>query len=105
MIEVKGMVFRNEHETNGEKWYSYSFSVSNKNQNDEWESGSVPIKFKKSLTPPEHKTRIKVTDGWLKPYKFKDGFVVGLFVTGYEVLSKSEPNGFTAIVDDDLPFR
>ena len=104
MVEVKGMVFRNEHETNGEKWYSYTFSVSNKNQKDEWETASVPIRFKRGVTPPEHKTRIKVKDGWLKPYKFKDGFVLGFFVRGYEVLSKSEPSGFKAIVDDDVPF-
>ena len=104
MIEVKGMVFRNEHETNGEKWYSYNLSISSKNLNDEWESGSMPVRFKKDITPPENRTRIKITDGWLKPYKFKDGFVVGWFVTDYEVLSKSEPNGFTAIVEDDIPF-
>lgn len=105
MIEPKGMVFKNEHETNGEKWYSYNLSISSKNQNDEWESASMPIRFKKDITPPEHKARIKINEGWLKPYKFKDGFVVGWFVKEYEVIS--EPNqggGFTAIVDDDIPF-
>lgn len=104
MVEPKGMVFKNEHETNGEKWYSYSFSVSSKNQNDEWESASMPIKFIKSITPPENKTRIKITDGWLKPYKFKDGFVVGWFAKDYEVIGNAEPSGYTALVDDDIPF-
>lgn len=104
MIEVKGMVFRNEHETNGEKWYSYNLSISSKNQNDEWESGSMPVRFKKDITPPENRTRIKITDGWLKPYKFKDGFVVGWFVKEYEVIGDAEPSGYTALVDDDIPF-
>lgn len=103
MIEVKGMVFRNEHETNGEKWYSYNLSISSKNQNDEWESGSMPVRFKKDITPPENRTRIKITDGWLKPYKSKDGFVVGWFVKEYEAIT-SEPSGYTAIVEDDVPF-
>lgn len=104
MIEVKGMVFRNEHETNGEKWYSYNLSISSKNQNDEWESGSMPVRFKKDITPPENRIRIRITDGWLKPYKFKDGFVVGWFVKEYEVIGNAEPSGYTALVDDDIPF-
>lgn len=104
MVEPKGMVFKNEHETNGEKWYSYSFSVSNKNQNDVWESASMPIRFKKGITPPEHKTRIKINEGWLKPYKFKNVSVVGWFVKEYEVISNEEPSGYTALVDDDIPF-
>ena len=101
-MDVKGMVFKNEHETNGEKWYSYNLSISSKNQNDEWESASMPIRFKKGITPPENRTRISITDGWLKPYKFKDGFVVGIFCKEYETVG--EPSGFTAIVDDDVPF-
>jgi hypothetical protein len=108
MMDVKGMVFKNEHETNGEKWYSYVLSISSKNQNDEWESASMPIRFWSECTPPENKTRIKITDGWLKPYKFKykdgDETVVGVFCKDYEVVSKAEPSGFTAIVDDDVPF-
>ena len=103
MIEPRGMIFVNEHETNGEKWYSFSFSVSSKNQNGDWENASMPIRFMKGVQPPEDKTRITITDGWLKPYKFKDGFVVGWFVKAYEVNQKE--SGFTALVDDDVPFR
>lgn len=101
MVEPKGMVFKNEHETNGEKWYSYSFSVSSKNQDGEWENASMPVKFWAKVTPPENKTRIVIKDGWLKPYKFKDGNVVGWFVKEYEVV---EDSGFSALVQDDVPF-
>ena len=101
-MEVKGMVFRNEHETNGEKWCSYNLSISSKNQNDEWENASMPIRFMRGVDVP-NKTRIKVVDGWLKPYKFKDGFVVGIFCKEYETIG--EPSGFSAIVDDDVPFE
>lgn len=104
MVEPKGMVFKNEHETNGEKWYSYSYSVSNKNQNDEWESASCPIKFMKGVDAPDNKTRIKITEGWQKPMKWKDGKVLGWFVKEYEVISNAEPSGYTALVDDDIPF-
>lgn len=103
MVEPKGMVFKNEHETNGEKWYSYSFSVSSKNQNGEWENASVPIKFWKGVEAPDNKTRIKITDGWQKPMKWKDGLVVGWFVKDYDVVL-NEPSGFSALVQDDVPF-
>ena len=109
MIEPRGMIFHNEHESNGEKWYSFSFSVSAKNQNGDWESASMPIRFWKEIQPPEDRTRIKITDGWMKPYKYKDGFVVGWFVKAYEVIGESydaaqKESGFTALVQDDLPF-
>lgn len=104
MIEPRGMIFVNEHETNGEKWYSYSLSVSSKNQKDEWENASMPVRFMKGVEPPVNKTRITITDGWLKPYKFKDGFVVGWFVKAYEVIGTNGESGFTALVQDDVPF-
>jgi len=106
MIEPRGMVFKNEHETNGEKWYSYRWSVSSKNKDGEWESGSRPIKFWKECTPPENKTRITLTDAWEKPMKGKDGFELGWFVKAYEVVSEpqGDVHGYTALVDDDIPF-
>jgi hypothetical protein len=99
-MDVRGMVFKNEHETNGEKWYSYNLSVSAKNQKDEWESASMPIRFMKGVDI-ENKTRISVTDGWLKPMKYKDGYVVGIFCKAFEL---AESKGFTKLVDDDIPF-
>ena len=110
MVEPKGMVFVNEHETNGERWYSFSFSVSAKNQNGDWESASMPVRFWKEIQPPENKTRIKITDGWMKPFKFKEGFVVGWFVKAYELIGESydsaneQPTGYTVMTDDELPF-
>ena len=103
MVEPKGMVFKNEHETNGEKWYSYTFSVSSKDKDGNWESASVPIRFWKKVEAPDNKTRIKITDGWQKPMKWKDGFVLGWFVKDYDVVL-NEQSGFTALVDDDIPF-
>ena len=101
MVEPKGMVFKNEHETNGEKWYSYSFSVSSKNQNDEWKSASCPIRFRKGVDVP-NKTRIKITDGWQRPFKFKDGYVLGWFANDFEIISGK--TGFTALTDEEVPF-
>ena len=105
MVEPKGMVFKNEHETNGEKWYSYNFSVSAKKIDGEgYDSASMPIRFWKGIEAPDNKTRIKITDGWLKPYKFKNVSVVGWFVKEYEVIGNEEPSGYMALVDDDIPF-
>ena len=107
MIEQKGMVFKNEHETNGEKWYSYNFSVSSKNQKGEWESASCPIKFVGGCIAPEDKTRIVLKDGWQKPFKFKDGNVLGWYAKEYEVVSEpqGEIHGYSALVQDEIPFR
>jgi hypothetical protein len=106
MVEPRGMVFKNEHETNGEKWYSYNFSVSAKNQNGEWESASVPIRFVKTIVKPDNKTRVILRDWWLKPMKFKDGYTMGIFCKDYEVVGEptDDVQGFTAIVDEDIPF-
>lgn len=105
-MDVRGMVFKNEHETNGEKWYSYNLSISSKNQSGEWESASMPIRFMKGITPPENKMRIEIKDGWLKPYKFKDGFVPGIFCKEYEVISDplGETHEYSALMQDDVPF-
>ena len=104
-MEVRGMVFRNEHETHGEKWYSYNLSISSKNQNGEWESASMPIRFMKGVSV-DNKTRIEVKDGWLKPFKFGDKYVVGIFCKEYEVVSEpqGEIHGYSALVQDDVPF-
>ena len=103
MVEPKGMVFKNEHETNGEKWYSYTFSVSSKDKDGNWESASVPIRFWKKVEAPDNKTRIKITDGWQKPMKWKDGKTLGWFVKDYDVVLNVQ-GGFTALQDDDIPF-
>lgn len=103
MVEPKGMVFKHKHETNGEVWYSYTYSVSSKNMDGEWESVPKPIQFKKGITPPENKTRIVIKSGWEKPMKWKGEKVPGWFVTGYEVLD-DYPKGFTSLSNDDVPF-
>lgn len=103
-VNVKGMVFRNEHETNGETWYSYSISVSSKSKEGEWINKSVPIRFRKGVQIPD-RTRIDITDGWPIVIPYKDGNIVGFFANEYEVIDKTkEPEGFSQLVDEDIPF-
>lgn len=103
-MDVKGMIFHNQHDT----WTSYSLGISSKNQDGKYENASMPIRFKTDTPIPGDRTRILVTDGWLKPIKFgkdangKDRYVVGVFCKAYETLG--EASGFSAIVDDDVPF-
>lgn len=101
-MDVKGMVFKNEHETNGDVWYSYNLSVSSKGMDGEWNSVSVPIRLSKGMNIP-NKTRIEIKEGWPIVIKGKEKNMFGFFVKEYEVITK-EPEGFSKLVDEDIPF-
>ena len=104
---VKGLVFKNEHESNGDRWYSYNLSVSNKNMNGDWQSASIPIRFRKGIELV-NKTRIEVTEGWLTVINYKDRNVVGIFANAFDVLegasAEYKRDGFAQLQDEDIPF-
>lgn len=104
-ITIRGTVFKNKHETNGEEWYSYKISFSSKDREGNWENTSMPIKFVGNTTPPEDKARVVLTSAWIKPFKYKDGKVPGWYCNGYEEAEpKGEIHGYEALVQDDVPF-
>ena len=100
------MVFKNEHETNGETWYSYAISVSSKKQDGTWISASMPIRFRKGTTL-YNRTRIEITEGWPIVIEMKDRKVVGLFANEFEILDGAAPEKqteFSELQKDDIPF-
>ena len=102
-----GMVFRNEHETNGETWYSYNISVSSKKLDGEYVSTSVPIRFKKGVMV-ENKTRIDIKKGFLTVREYtKDGDkkkILEIMCMEFGTVTKQEDSGFMPLQDEDIPF-
>lgn len=106
-MKIRGMIFKNEREKDGKTWFSYSLSISSKNISGEWKSVSVPIRFRKGVVLI-NKSRIEITDGWPIVIEYKDRNVLGFFANEFEVLEgnavEREPEGFSALQDDDIPF-
>lgn len=86
------MIFRSEK--------GYSTSISNKNQNGEWESMYISVTLPKG-TNIENKTKINVTDGFLSFWKDKNGLArPKLVVMKYQM---NDTNVFN-YESDELPF-
>lgn len=107
-VIVKGMVFKNERETNGEVWYSYALSLSSKNMEGEWISTSVPIRFRKDIKLI-NRTVIEIIDGWPIVIQYKDGSKrLGFFANEFDVIEggavNKKPEGFEGVKNDDIPF-
>lgn len=102
----KTMIFRSE--------YGYSTAISNKKQDNTYENMYVSINFNK-CEPPENKTLINVTDGFISFYKTKEGLPKPKFIiSNYEIINNKqdnifipndeEQNPFEITSDSDLPF-
>ena len=107
-VNIKGMVFKNERETEGKTWYSYALSLSSKNMEGEWLNMSVPIRFRKNVRLI-NRSIIQITDGWPIVIQYKDGSKrLGFFANEFEVIeggsSDKEPEDFEALQKDDIPF-
>ncbi len=94
-------VFKNERE--GKTWFS--FSISNKKQNGEYEYMSKTIKFRKDHEPSDS-CDIKINDAFLTFSTSNDKQYDYLMVMDYELLNeeKSIEKKDIEITDDDLPF-
>ena len=112
----RGTVFRNEHESNGEKWYSYNFSKAGKDRNGTKIYASIPIRFRKGIEP-DNKSYVELKDFFLTPFPYgktengKQKTVMGIMCLDFaEVITREEagreetPEGFAMISDDDIPF-
>lgn len=86
------MIFKSEK--------GYSTSISNKNQNGEWESMYLSVTMPKG-TEIENKTKINITDGFLSFWKDKNGLAhPKLVVMKYEK-GDVKVNNYE---DNSLPF-
>lgn len=108
-VSGNGMVFRNEHEKNGDTWYSYAVGISSKDREGNWVSATMPIRFKKGIEVAD-RTRINITNGFFSVRAYeKEGQtrkIIEIMCLEYEeVMSGSNmPEGFTSLQDEDIPF-
>ena len=106
-----GMVFKNEHETNGERWYTYNIGITSKNYSGEYVSTTMPIRFKKGVELSD-RARIDIKSGFLTVRAYeKDGQtrkVVEIMCLEYDTVlgasAESAPIGFAPLQDEDIPF-
>ena len=96
------MIFRNDKG----KFPRYSTSFSQKvKDSDEWENGWMDVQFKKDVALIDNRTKINITDGWLK-FNIADGKTYWkIFVNAFDLVDGEKYEGFAAVTDaEDLPF-
>lgn len=106
-----GLVFKNEHTTNGEKWYSYNISISSKDYSGEYVSTTMPIKFKKGIELTD-RARIDIKNGFLRVREYdKDGEkrkIVEIMCLDFDTIlgstAEAAPDGYASLQDEDIPF-
>ena len=106
-----GMVFKNEHITNGESWYSYNISITSKNYSGDFVSTTMPIRFKKGIELSD-RARIDIKNGFLSVREYtKDGDkrkVIEIMCLDFETVkgasAERPPEGFASLQDEDIPF-
>ncbi len=107
-VNVTGetMIFRKDYE----KWVSYSTTLGQKAKDGAYENAYIDVRFKGETDIP-NKTKVEITNGWLKFRKDKENkTALYLFVNEYIVVVKVKPKleevpfeGFQAL-DSDEPF-
>lgn len=105
-VTIRGIVFKDKHETNGEVWYSYLLSTASKDKEGNYVYTKYPIRFVGGIKEPEDRQKITLKSAWPKPFKYKgiDDYP-GWFCNDYEESEpKGEIHGFSALADDDIPF-
>ena len=108
------MIFAKEHKNDSGTWYSYSTTVSKKQEDGSWKSDPYEVIFVKDAygTVLADKTKINITDGFLsfRTYEAngKEHIVSQVIVKAFEVVEgqpvHTEPQGYTALSQDDVPF-
>jgi hypothetical protein len=97
------MIFRNDKG----KFPRYSTSFSQKvKDSDEWENGWMDVQFKRDVALIDNKTKINITDGWLK-FNISDGKTYWkIFVNAFDLVDGEKYEGFAAVTDeeDSVPF-
>lgn len=107
-ITGKCTVFSKEvAKQDGTVWNQYSISISTKT-NDKWESAYIPTSFKKGVVVM-NKSKINVTNGWLKPYTTKDGkTILTAFISEFDMeqgAAEKPSDTFQTLEDPEgLPF-
>lgn len=95
-------IWRNDIKTDSGEFYTYSISVSNRNQDGSWDSVYLPIRFSRSAEAPEKISNGTTADleGFLTVRKRKTGKnEVQLMVTRYNSQDEEYP-----VADDlDIP--
>lgn len=102
-----GMVFKNEHTTNGETWYSYAIGISSKDMDGNYISSTMPVRFKKGVALDD-RTRIEITNGFIRVKGYeKEGKtrkLLEIMVLDFDIVKQGNPDGFTSLQDEDIPF-
>ena len=104
------MVFANEKDGQNGKYTLYSIGVSSKNQNNEWVSGFISVRFKKGVEVA-NKSKIKINNGFYTVSKSNGKTYTSIMITDFDVLEEGEPkadeDGWVKMDDSagsDLPF-
>lgn len=120
-VTGQAMIFANKHESMSGTWYTYATGISSKREDGSYASMYIDVRFRKGVTV-ENKTKINIKDGFLTMREFtaNGGDVVKrivLMVMDFDIVEESgfasapaEPqeetqSGFTALSDDDIPFK
>lgn len=110
-VSGTGMVFKNEHVTNGETWYSYNIGIASKNYSGDYVSTTMPIRFKKGIELTD-RARIDIKNGFLRVREYdKDGEkrkITEIMCLDFDLVIGSAadvaPEGYAALQDEDIPF-
>lgn len=98
------MVFANEKDGANGKYTLYSIGVSSKNQNNEWVSGFINVRFKKGVSVP-NKTKIKINNAFYTVTKSGDKTYVSLMITDFDSLDNGDGwVDMSNINESELPF-
>ena len=100
-IEGTGRVFAHNNGT----WTSYSFGISSKDKDGNWINGYQPIRFKKGVDVPNK--AVITYKAFPTAVQGKERPMVIWQILEYSVAEEyvpTEPSGFSALTNEDVPF-
>lgn len=102
------MIFKNERDGK----VSYSIGISKRKDDNTWEKGYIPVRFRKDVTL-EDKTKIKIKSAWLDFFKIEKKTFPYIFINEFEKITSQEESQQNTrwesgkdiqICEEDLPF-
>ena len=79
-------IYRHEKE---EGKVTYTMSMSKKDQNGNWQTGFINVRFPKEADLP-NKSKIKIHNAWLDFYLKEKATMLYIFINQYELLTEKE---------------
>lgn len=102
------MIFKNERDGK----VTYSIGLSKKKEDNTWERGYFPVRFRKDVTL-EDKTKIKIKSAWIDFFKIEKKTYLYIFINEFDKVNQepqkdNNSNWESAknieIPDEELPF-